>query len=154
MKKLLFGSLVFGLVFLPRIASADLTSKDMEGIRKIVMEEIQRESAHINQRIDGINQRIDDTNQRIEDTNRRIDDLDSKLSTRLNDLMGLLYVILAGMIALVGFVLWDRRSALQPAITRLEALKVKEESVEEALRIYSRKEPELASALRLVGLGT
>ena len=31
-----------------------------------------------------------------------------------------LYVILAGMFALVGFVIWDRRTALAPAVKKVE----------------------------------
>jgi len=53
------------------------------------------------------NQRMDDTN-----TNKRIDDLRGGIS----DLKNFNYVILAAIVSLVGFVLWDRRTALAPAV--------------------------------------
>lgn len=44
--------------------------------------------------------------------NQRIDDVNNNLGKRIDDVMNLLYVVIGGMIALVGFVLWDRRTAL------------------------------------------
>ena len=75
-----------------------------------------------NRRIDDTNRRIDDTNRRIEDTNRRIEDNNRSLSQRFDDtnrridelreyLLWGFGVMFAGMFALVGFVLWDRRTA-------------------------------------------
>jgi len=49
--------------------------------------------------------------QRIEDTNKRIDDV---ISIMLWD-FGVLF---AGMMTLIGFVIWDRRTALAPAIRK------------------------------------
>ncbi|MEW6609690.1 MAG: hypothetical protein AB1414_19970 [bacterium] len=101
MKKVLI--LILGLlILLPgKITFAELTKQDIAEIRTVVKEEI----GYVNQ---------------------RIDDLDNKLSTRINDLMGLFYVLLAGMFALVGFVIWDRRTALAPAIKQIEELNQKE----------------------------
>ena len=56
-------------------------------------------------------QRIEDTNKRIDDMNRRIDDV---ISIMLWD-FGVLF---AGMMTLIGFVIWDRRTALAPAIRK------------------------------------
>ena len=39
------------------------------------------------------------------------DDLRSELKGDISDLRGLPYVVLAGIIVLIGFVIWDRRSA-------------------------------------------
>jgi len=77
--------------------------------------------AALGQRIDDTNRRIDDTNRRIEDTNRRIEDNNRSLSQRFDDtnrridelreyLLWGFGVMFAGMFALVGFVLWDRRT--------------------------------------------
>lgn len=50
--------------------------------------------------------------------NQRICYLDNKLNKRIDDLINLIYVVLVGMFALGGFVLWDRRSALASTIRR------------------------------------
>ncbi len=51
------------------------------------------------------------TIQRIEDTNKRIDDVISIMLWGFG-------VLFAGMMTLIGFVIWDRRTALAPAIRK------------------------------------
>jgi DNA repair exonuclease SbcCD ATPase subunit len=116
-------------------------------------------------------QRIEDTNhalgQRIEDTNRRIDELNKALSQRIDELkqdigqrleelrQTLLWglgVTFAGMFALIGFVIWDRRSTLAPTVRQMEGLREREEKLEAALREYARQAPDLAESLRKMGL--
>jgi hypothetical protein len=55
------------------------------------------------------------------------------------------------MIGLVGFVLWDRRSALAPAIRRSRELEERQERVERVLRELAQEDPKVAEALRHVG---
>lgn len=61
-------------------------------------------------------------------------------------------ILFGGMWILIGFVLWDRRTALAPAIKKNKELEEKEERVEKALREYARKEPGLAEVLKEVGI--
>jgi hypothetical protein len=61
-------------------------------------------------------------------------------------------VTFAGIFALVGFVIWDRRTALAPAVRRIEELQERERRLEAALREYAAKDPELADALKRAGL--
>lgn len=95
----------------------------------------------INQRIDDINKRIDDTNRRIDDTNKRIDDL-----------RDLIYVVLGGMIALIGFVIWDRRTALAPVVKKYRELDERSEKIEHALKELAKRDPKVEEVLRHVGL--
>ena len=134
MKKCLFGVLVLGMGFLSGIADADLTKQDCEEIRKIVREEVQSE-------IKGVQTEIKVLQAEIRYMNKRIDDL-----------TGLIYVILAGMFALVGFILWDRRTALAPAIRKVEVLEEREKKVETILKEYAAKEPKMAGVLRKIEL--
>lgn len=53
---------------------------------------------------------------------------------------------------LVGFVLWDRRSAFVPAIGKNKELEEREEKIEKALKEYERRDPNFAEALKSVGL--
>jgi len=84
--------------------------------------------------------------------NQRIDDLNQSLSRRIDDVMNLLYVVIAGMIGLMGFVIWDRRTAITPVTRRTNELEEREERLEKALREYAKKEPGLAEVLRNFGL--
>ena len=58
-----------------------------------------------------LNQRVNDLENSL---NKRIDGLENSLNKRIDNLQGLLWVVLAGMFALVGFVIWDRRTAISP----------------------------------------
>lgn len=40
----------------------------------------------------------------------------NNINNRVDDMKQLLYVIIGGIFVLIGFVLWDRRTALAPAI--------------------------------------
>jgi len=68
------------------------------------------------------------------DMNRRIDDL------RQTTLWGF-GVTFSGLFILMGFVVWDRRTAISPVMRRTE-------QIEAVLREYAAKSPELAEALR------
>jgi hypothetical protein len=61
-------------------------------------------------------------------------------------------VTFAGVFALIGFVIWDRRSALTPAVTRLRILEEHDERLEQALKEIARRDPNVAETLRHVGL--
>lgn len=63
-------------------------------------------------------------------------------------------VTFAGIFALIGFVLWDRRTALAPAIRKSRELEEREEKVEKALRAIALKDGNVREALRRAGLLT
>lgn len=75
----------------------------------------------------------------------RLEEGQKALGHRIDDLRGLLYVILAGMFVLVGFVIWDRRTALAPAIRRTAIL-------EDALKEFAKEDPKMAEVLRHLGI--
>lgn len=70
-----------------------------------------------------LGQRSEDLEQRM---NQRFESLKEDLGQRIEAVRELVLwgfgVMFAGMFALVGFVVWDRRSALAPAVHRLEEL--------------------------------
>ena len=63
-------------------------------------------------------------------------------------------VTFAGIFALIGFVLWDRRPALAPAVKKARELEEREERVEKALKEIALKDGNVREALRHVGLLT
>lgn len=89
-------------------------------------------------KIEGIDKRMDDLNKRIDDLNKRMDSLQTFMLWGFGILFG-------GMGILIGFVIWDRRTALSPAIRKAERL-------EEALRELAKKDSNVAEALRHAGL--
>jgi len=122
------------LIFLTNSVYANLTLEDYKEIRKIVREEIdivRRE----------MNNRIDDMNNRINDMNNRIDDMKSFMLTGF-------VIIFTGIFTLLGFVIWDRRTAISPVVKKSKELEEKSDLTLKILKEYSKKEPKLAAILR------
>lgn len=90
------------------------------------------------------------------DVNRRFDDMQTGVNRRFDEQRDFIIwgfgVTFAGMFTLIGFVLWDRRTALAPAVRRAEELHDREQRLEAALRDYAARAPDLAESLRRVGL--
>jgi len=104
------------------------------------------------QRIEDTNRRIEDTNKRIEDTNKRIDDTNRRIDDVISIMLWGFGVLFAGMMTLIGFVIWDRRSALAPAIRKAKELEEREDKMERVLRELARKIPEVKEAMQKEGL--
>ena len=97
-------------------------------------------------RIDAGQQNIQ---KQVDDVRKQVDDVRKELKDFMLWGFGITF---AGMFALIGFVIWDRRSALAPAVTRLQELADHEARVERALKEMAQRDPNVAEALRHVGL--
>jgi len=100
----------------------------------------------------GLNRRIDDQGNRIDDLRSELKGDIQALGNRMNDLKNLMYVVLAGIFALIGFVIWDRRTALSPVIRKARELEGRNDLAVRVLKEYARKEPKMAEVLRSLGL--
>ena len=158
----LFPSLVLSVETAPRITDREIIEKltRLEEGQKALSQRIDDTNRRLEEGFKALSQRIEEgdkaLNLRIDDTNRRIDELKQDLGQRIEELRQTLLwglgVMFAGMFALVGFVLRDRRSALAPAVRQMEGLREREEKLEAALREYAHKAPELAESLKKMGL--
>ncbi|QCQ21395.1 hypothetical protein [Desulfoglaeba alkanexedens] len=96
--------------------------------------------------------KIEDIDKRFEQIDKRFEQVERRIE-RLENVMiwgfGLLFTT---MIGLLGFVLWDRRTALSPAIRKNKELEERNDKIVKALKEYAYKEPKLAEILRNVGL--
>ncbi len=63
-----------------------------------------------------------------------------------------MYVVLGAILALIGFVIWDRRSAISPVITRTRLLEEDCDRTLRLLRDYAQREPKLADVMKSLGL--
>jgi len=61
-------------------------------------------------------------------------------------------ILFGGMGVLIGFVIWDRRTALEPVARKSRELEEREEKVVKVLKEYSRFEPKLAEILKALNL--
>ena len=110
---------------------------------------------HMDQRMDRIEQRID----RLEESLRT--DMNSQFERLNNLLIGLCSIFGLLVVALFGFVLWDRRSMLRPLesdIRRLEGdlatkgSKTRLDATVNALRAWAQENQQLAAVLKRLNL--
>ncbi len=91
-------------------------------------------------------------NQRFESIEKRIDSVEK----RIDSLQQLIYVLIGAVIAqtigVIGFVLWDRRTALQPALRKNKELEERQDKIEKALKEIAKIDSKVAEALKNVGL--
>ena len=103
-----------------------------------------------------IETKVEEQGKRMEDgfraANQRIESLEKSLTQRIDGLQVHIYVVIIGIFVLIGFVLWDRRTALAPAVKKASELEEREERIERVLRELAKEEPRLATILRNAGL--
>ena len=143
----LFLLIAVGLSTFSFAAEGSLSLSDKEIIEKLArLEEGQK---GLNKRIDGVNKRIDDVRNELKGD---IEGLRDELKGDIADLKSLVYVILAGIIALIGFVIWDRRTALSPVISKTKELEERDDLTLRILKEYALKEPKMAEVLKSLKL--
>lgn len=100
-----------------------------------------------------IQQQINDSNNFLQ---QQINDSNKFLQQQINDLRSLMLtgfgILFMGMFTLVGFVIWDRRTALAPAIKKNKDLEEREEKIEKTLKEYAKVEPKLGEIMKSLGL--
>jgi hypothetical protein len=89
---------------------------------------------------------------KVESNEKRLESIDRRIERLENIMMWGFGLLFTTMIGLVGFVIWDRRSALAPAIRKNKELEEREEKIERALKEAALKDPNLAEALKRAGL--
>jgi len=96
------------------------------------------------------------SNQRIEGLEKRIEGVERSLNQRIDGLQNLLYIVIGAIIAqiigVVGFVLWDRRTALEPAIKKNKELEERQNRVEKIVKEIAIRNPEVAEICKNLGL--
>lgn len=109
--------------------------------------------ARVEEGLKALDKRIDDLRDKIKGD---INDLRSEIKEDINDLRNLIYVVLAGMFGLVGFVLWDRRSTIAPMAKQTKELEkeLAEEcdTVRKIFKEHAKREPQFAEVLRTTGI--
>jgi hypothetical protein len=74
------------------------------------------------------------------------------VNARMDYLFWLQGVILALILFILGYTIWDRRTALQPALDKSTEAEIKSSNLIRVLREYSKKHADLAEILRSHGI--
>ncbi len=83
---------------------------------------------------------------RLEEGQKAINQRLNEMNKRIDMLASLIYVIIAGIFGLIGFVVWDRKSMAEQVRRQLEESKIRDVIL--ALREYGREHPEFEEVLR------
>jgi len=110
-------------------------------------------------KIEQIDKRFEQIDKRFEQIDKRFEQIERRFERLENVMMwgfGLLFTTMVGM---VGFVLWDRRTAVAPVAramkekeAEIEELKKRERLLEEAVRDYAVGDQRLTGILKARGL--
>ncbi len=140
-----------GVAFPVLGVEGNLTISDREIIERLTRLEEGQKS--LKQRFDDLKMELKGDIQNLRsELKSDIQGLRSELKGDIQDLRALSYVVLGGMIALIGFVIWDRRSALSPVITRTRELEEDQGRTLRVLKDYAQREPKLAEIMKNLGL--
>ncbi len=83
---------------------------------------------------------------------KRFEQVDERFD-QMRGFMGILASVFGGLVAVtIGFAVWDRRTALAPAVRKSRELEEREERIKRALRELAQQDPNVAEALRHAGL--
>lgn len=143
--KRVFLLMLFISCIIPNLSAERVTNEQ-------ILNEIRTDRRINEARFETIEQRFEMIDKRFEAIEKRID----RIEKRIDSLRGLMLwgfgILFMGMFALVGFVLWDRRTAIAPVQRDTKYLMEREEKLEQALKKYAIMEPKLAEALKSVGI--
>ncbi len=117
------------------------TNERISSLEKSTNERISSLEKSINGRFDAQDIRFDAQDIRFDAQDKRFD----ALQNQMNILFGFLFLILGGVMSLIAFVIYDRRTILRP-------LNQKQEEMETALIKFSRKNKDLREALQKAGI--
>lgn len=100
--------------------------------------------------------RLDQGQKGIQNQINEIQNQFSGLQDQINGLRNLILggfgVIFAGMFSLIGFVIWDRRSAISPVVNRTSEMEQRQLLILRAMKEYGLKEPRMSEVLKSLGL--
>lgn len=99
----------------------------------------------INREFGSVNQHLDSINSHLGSLERKIDGLQQSIYI-------LICVMFAQTIGVVGSILWNRRTALQPALRKSEELEERQDKIEKALKEIAKVDSKVAEILKDVGL--
>jgi hypothetical protein len=137
----------YGVEQAPRISDREIIE---------ALAELKAGQQALHQRFEQVDKRFEQVDKRFEelrgDMNARFEQVDKRLDQMISLFIGIIATFAGIVVGTIGFAVWDRRSALRPALERSDALSVREERIERVLREYAREDPRLAQILESAGV--
>ena len=106
----------------------------------------------VQQEVAGIHREIASVHREIAGMQREIVEVKEGQKRMEGRMDTLIFAVMGSLVALIGIVVWDRRTALSPVIIKNRELEEREARLEKALKDYAIKEPRLAEIFRDAGI--
>ena len=144
-KYLIFSFIIISFIVPPLSQGEEFTQKDRERLIRLETKVEEGQKA--------LQRQITDLRS---DLHRQTGDLKAGMQRQTEDLKVLILwgfgILFGGMGLLIGFVIWDRRTALEPVAKKYKELEDQGEKYKRALKEYAKVEPKLAEILRSLNL--
>jgi DNA repair exonuclease SbcCD ATPase subunit len=117
----LASSAVMAVDVAPRISDREIIEAltELKAGQKALEAKMDQHFEAVNQRFEAVNQRFAAVDQRFEAVDQRFESMEAGFNQRFNFLENLLMVVIAGIFGLIGYIVWDRKTALRPVEERL-----------------------------------
>ncbi len=141
-------ALVLMLLAITLAKEVPFTQEDRDRIRNVELkvERLEEGQKHLQKQIDELKK----------DTQRQFDELKKDMQRQFDELRTFLYwgfgILFGGMGILVGFVIWDRRTAVEPVARKLREIEEREERLEKVMKKLAKRDPEIDKILKEEGL--
>lgn len=110
------------------------------------MDYLEKRMDTLEKRMDALERRMEGFERRMEGFERRMEAMENSFNRRMDGLQSMLMwcmgIMATGMLSIVGFVLWDRRTAINPVISTTQRL---QEELEKEKRHRKELEERLAT---------
>ena len=120
------------------------------------MKRVDERFGHVDKRFEQVDKRFEQVDKRFEQVDKRFEELRNDMNARFNDMFNYIWiiaVIFGSLVAVtIGFAVWDRKTAIEPAIREIRKTDKKYDELKTALEKYAEGEPKLAEILRTMGL--
>ncbi|MBT4972577.1 MAG: hypothetical protein HOM84_08550 [Thiotrichales bacterium] len=119
----LFLSLIYLAFFSLSVSAVEVAPRitDREIIETLA--EIKGEFKVIDQRFDAVDQRFDAVDKRFDSVDKRFDAIDQRFASLESTMLTLFSAIIILITGLIGFIIWDRRTALKPLERDMQDIK-------------------------------
>ncbi len=137
-------ALILMLFVITLAKEVPFTQEDRDRIRNVELkvERLEEGQKYLQKQIDDLKKQIDDLKK---DTQRQFDELRTFLYWGFGILFG-------GMGILIGFVIWDRRTAVEPVARKIREIEEREEKLEKVMKKLAKKDPEIEKILKEEGI--
>lgn len=165
LKKITWAAAGFLILLYPTLTLAvpeiegQTTGEDIYLQRQMADRDLTISGKELIERLTRLEEGLKNLAEQINGVKEQINDLKGFVLWGFGIMIAVMGVIVAGMFSLVGFVIWDRRTAIAPAVKKSSELEKREEKLEEreakverALKELALKDANVEAALRTAGI--